>query len=188
MNMDFRNMNEGFAEGEEIFHYYYSHDERVKNAPKIVKDFYEGKSTPPKGFFKILTASPVNRMGLFSIFVFMSVIILFSHTNGKSYQKNVGGMQFSLSSFSFSDEVFVSVSYEKSLKKKIENAEAKIEIYTIDNQNAIVDFYEENVFFDDADESVIIRKKFTDYDIVKVRAVVLFNDETKTLTANVKKQ
>ena len=100
--MDFSNIDEGHAEGEENFHYYFNHEERIKRAPKIVQDFYDGKNQMPRGFFRILVASPVNRVGLFSIFALAAFIAIYSLAFSKPFRKTIAGVQLTLSSFSFS--------------------------------------------------------------------------------------
>ena len=64
--MDFSNMDEGHEDGKEALHYYFNHEERIKRAPKIVRDYYSGEGIQsPKGILKSLVAPKANRFGLF---------------------------------------------------------------------------------------------------------------------------
>ena len=53
--MDFDKIDEGYTDGEKPLHFYYNREERIKNAPKIVQDFYAGKVNQfTRNPFKIL--------------------------------------------------------------------------------------------------------------------------------------
>ena len=51
--MDFSNIDEGHIDGEPELHYFYNREERIKNAPPIVQEYYNGGLRPVRGF-KIL--------------------------------------------------------------------------------------------------------------------------------------
>ena len=85
--MDLNTIDEGHSEkrnedGE--FHYYYSREERLKNAPQSVKDFYAGKMAPKKGLFKVLFATRANKFLFMSIVVFVAVIWIFTFFSGRN--------------------------------------------------------------------------------------------------------
>ncbi|MBQ9494211.1 MAG: hypothetical protein IJR50_01060 [Treponema sp.] len=186
--MDFNAIDEGHEDGEEALHYYFNHEERIKHAPQNVQDFYNGAGPqPPKGILKSLTATKANRFGLFAIAIFCAFIYAYSLIGEKSYQKKIGGVEMTLAAFSYGDDVYVSMSAKNASAEKIPYGAVVSAIITaIDNQNAVIATYNEAHALESDD--IIIRTKFTDYDIVHVQAEVTFGKETKTLTAKVIKQ
>ena len=68
----FDKKTEGYAEGEEPLHFYYNREERIKNAPKIVQDYYAGRVNQfTRNPFKAFFANRFNRfMFVFSLFLF----------------------------------------------------------------------------------------------------------------------
>ena len=88
--MDFTNMDEGREDGKEALHYYFSHEERIKRAPKIVRDYYNGEGIQsPKGILKSLVATKANRFGLFAIAIFCAFIYVYSLIGEKPYRKTI---------------------------------------------------------------------------------------------------
>ncbi|MBP3709806.1 MAG: hypothetical protein J6I73_05320 [Treponema sp.] len=188
--MDFNAIDEGHEDGEEVLHYYFNHEERIRRAPQNVQDFYNGAGPqPPKGILKSLTATKANRFGLFAIAIFCAFIYAYSLIGEKSYQKKIGGVEMTLAAFSYGDDVYVSMSAKNTTAEKMPyGAVVSATITAIDNQNAVIATYQEDAAYTLESGDIIIRTKFTDYDIVHVQAEVTFGEETKTLAAKVVKQ
>ena len=71
--MDFSNIDEGHIDGEPELHYFYNREERIKNAPPIVQEYYNGGLRPVRGF-KILFVNKTNRLMFFMILFFVGFI------------------------------------------------------------------------------------------------------------------
>ena len=66
--MDFDKIQEGRSDDKQELHFFYNREERLKNAPQIVQDYYSGKFKPTKGFFRVMFATKGNR------FLFVSLV------------------------------------------------------------------------------------------------------------------
>ncbi|MFA6856183.1 MAG: hypothetical protein WCR31_03145 [Treponema sp.] len=190
--MDFNKIDEGHEDGSESVHYYFDNEERIKHAPKIVQDYYAGKGPRPvKGLFKNLISTPANRLGLLSIAVFAVFVFIYSFTSEKPYRKVVGGTEMTLSAFSYEDEIYVSLKAAawketKGLKKELPQGPAAVKFSAIDNQQAAAAVSENNGMY--TGQELIMRTKFSDYDIIRIKAEVRFNGEEKELSAAVEKR
>ena len=184
--MDFSNMDEGHEDGKEVLHYYFNHEERIKRAPKIVRDYYSGEGIQsPKGILKSLVATKANRFGLFAIAIFCAFIYVYSLVSEKPYRKTVGGAEATLAAFSYADEIYASLTVRNGNDKAdaIKHGTVTVRFSSIDVQKAIVGESENVQNY--TGEELSVRTKFPDYDIVAVRAEIRFRGETKTLVARV---
>ncbi len=183
--MDFSNMDEGHEDGKEALHYYFNHEERIKRAPKIVRDYYSGEGIQsPKGILKSLVATRANRFGLFGIVIFCAFIYVYSLVGEKPYRKIVGGVEATLAAFSYADEIYATLTVRQASDKENEKrGTLTVRFSSIDVQKAVVGEFEDVQSY--TGEELTVRTKFPDYDIVAVRAEVRFRGETKTLVARV---
>ena len=184
--MDFSNMDEGYEDGKEALHYYFNHEERIKRAPKIVQDYYNGEGIQsPKGILKSLVATRANRFGLFGIVIFCAFIYVYSLVGEKPYRKIVGGVEATLTSFSYADEIYASLTVcpGSDTEKAMTSGTITVRFSSIDVQKAVVGEFEDVQSY--TGEELTVRTKFPDYDIVAVRAEVRFRGETKTLSSRV---
>jgi hypothetical protein len=190
--MDFNNIDEGHEDGEEPVHYFFNHDERVKRAPKIVQDYYAGKGPRQvKGLFKNLVSTPANRLGLLSIVIFVLFVFMYSITSEKPYRKVIGGTEMTLAAFSYEDEIYVSLKAaawkkKSGIKKEQPAGIAEVKFYAVDNQHGQSAVSDKSEMY--TGRELILRTKFSDYDIITVKAEVLFNGEKKELSAVVEKR
>ena len=184
--MDFSNMDEGHEDGKETLHYYFSHEERIKKAPKIVQDYYNGEGIQvPKGILKSLVATKADRFGLFAIAVFCAFIYVYSLVSEKPYRKTLGGVEATLAAFSYADEIYASLTVRSGSDKDdgAKSGMLAVRFSSIDEQKAIVGKSEDMQNY--TGKELTVRTKFPDYDIVAVRAEIRFQGETKTLVARV---
>lgn len=189
--MDFSGIDEGHEDGEEALHYYFDHDERIKRAPKIVRDYYEGKGPRPvKGVFKNLVAGKGNRLMLVCVVVLAAFIFVWSFFSDKPNKKTFDGAKASLAAFSFEDDVYASVRLSpdggRSDGQRETSGAVSVKFFAVDDQGETVLSAEKSERFDG--EEISIRAKFPDYDIIKVSAEVVFRGETKTLSSPVDKR
>lgn len=191
----YHGIQEGYAEGEEELSFQYDREERIRNAPQIVQDFYSGKVKIEKGFFKILVANKFNRFMLFTVALF-SVVTL-----GVNFLRNptlgvCAGFECELSAFSYGDEIFAQVKIH-ALKKSLSDEKFKIDEYVSEKKEAaaIFDFFnaggevathsQKSVFLQKS--GFFLRTNVPNYDIIKVRAQVEILGERIELNANVKR-
>lgn len=187
MNFDFD--NEGYAEGEEPLHFFYNREERLKNAPQIVKDYYDGKMKPPG--IKILFTNKNYRFMLISLLIVTAFSWIYSGFSSTQNQTKINDAIFELSAFEFEEEIYVSIKVSKNSAKKSQNQNEiprnfTIEILAFDSDNAISKKEIHDLVFD-GNES-FLRTKFTDYGIIYVNAKITENEETKEITCDVLRQ
>ena len=110
--MNFKNIDEGHQDDSENIHFLYNREERLKNAPKIVQDYYAGKvfnyDTGVKGLFKSLVSTKTNRFLLISIILFLACIYLFSFLS-KNQNSTACGFPVQFESFSYNERIYVSL-------------------------------------------------------------------------------
>lgn len=213
--MDFKNIDEGHPaepeNPEDVFRFYYSREERLKNAPQSVKDFYAGKMAPKKGLFKVLVATPGNRFMLSSIVVFVAFIWIFSFFSSRN-EKRFLGTECELTAFSFEDSVYASLEFKEnpdwlsdfSDRKKTsgkpsgkssldfpeEKNPAQIPLRVLfqayDSSGIVADKSE--IFDVYSGRELFIRTKFSDYDIIKVSASVQAGTEEKDFEVRIQRR
>lgn len=178
------------AEDEEVLHFYYNREERLKNAPQSVKDYYSGKFKLNKGF-KVLVANKANRFVLIILIVCL-VFVLFTTVLTSENTARIGNIDMQLSSFAFEDEIYVSLKINASDKKSGKKSEKKLTVpvemnvvcYDADKQPSLLQKIE-GVFTGD---ELFLRTKFSDYDILYVRADVAALGESRKLFASVQRK
>ena len=161
---------------EENLVFHYSRAERLKRAPKIVRDYYSGEFKPYKGgLLKSLVATKANRL-LFVTIVFTFGIILF--------------VRYFASAFSYDDSVYASVKFNEAGKKvKSDFTEgvpvwATVTAYDKDGgavaEEKLIGKYEGNELF--------LRTTFSDYDIIRIGAVCGMGEALLSLESPVEKR
>lgn len=182
---------EGFSDGEEHLHFYYNREERLKNAPKIVQDYYAGKIFgSPKGVFRTLFATRGNRFMFTGIVVFMAFIWLYSFVFDSVFN-NIHGSKVEFTSFSYEEMIYSSFKLnavknnknKKAFDKDNFSIPLKIVFSAVDSSGGVSDEIEESIIF--CGDELFVRTKFSDYDIVKVIAVVFDGIEEKKFVSPV---
>lgn len=192
--MDFKNINEGYADGEEPLHYYYNREERIKRAPKIVQDFYAGKVNQfSKNPFKTIFKNKIYRTTFIFLLLFCGFAYFMNWRENKNALK-IGETSANLSAFSYSEEVYVSLKFEsifekskpKSSKENFVPTTISVIFNAVDSSGTVVQTSE----FSDSynGNELFIRTQFKDYDIIKVVADVTFGEEKKSFSAKVVQQ
>lgn len=209
--MDFSHIEESFDEENPTFHYYYNREERLAHAPKIVQDHYNG--TGPKihkNLFAWLVSSPFNKMLFLMLIAFSVLTFVLFRAMPDSWQKDIGKVSTTLTSFSYADKVYASLTcspkpettyvkrgFRRIKVKKIPEPEQKVDgestavpvsvtFFALDeNQNVIT---QSILFVEPFDgKEMAIRTEFTDYDIVSVRAEITAYGESATVSRKVQK-
>lgn len=177
----------------------YIRNERIKRAPKIVQDFYDGKVNQfDKGLFKVLVKKKSNR----SIFMLLIFLILVSYITGNLTNqgniKVVSGYECELQSFVYDGTCYASVKIHPIAKTKRElekiiskdkdfsGVVASAKFSAITQSEAIVEFnpdknIQENILLN----AQILRTQIDDCDIIEVVCKVKIQGEEQTLTSKV---
>lgn len=188
--MDFSGVDEGHAQGENPTHFYYNHDERIKNAPPIVQEYYAGRGPRPvKGLFRVLVANKGNRFMLGSIFILAAFLWIYTFfINRTSVRLTLPtGERVSLEekAFTYDERVFVMVGFPEAKKLLSGPAPIKLTIYLInsDGEEALKDEVSE-VY---SGAALSIKKQYNDYNIKKVNCHLLLADDIVDWTMTVTK-
>ncbi len=172
----------------------YNREERIKNAPKIVQDYYAGKLNPTKGLFKALVATKFNRFMLFTVALCFAVVLIVNAFGNRPSLSTAAGFELELSAFRYDESVYAQIKIHP-LKKSLADKNFQIDKFIKDGEKAAALFtfvdvdgqpldkiqksaeIEKNVFF--------IRTNSPDYDIIKVEASVELLGQKVDLTSGV---
>ncbi len=181
------NMDEGYPDGEKPVHFYYNREERLSNAPKIVKDYYNGTGIHiTKGLFKNLVSNKGNRLML-GIVAACTVMVLFVSLFGaKENKATVAAVPLELSAFSYSDEVYVSLKLESTDKRIKGPVPVTAELYVINNDDQTAARQTLKGVYKGSED--FLRAKFTDFDLVTAKADIKIGKEEKTLKTSIIKR
>ena len=181
----FEEVDEGHAEGEEPVVFRYNREERLKHAPQIVRDAYDGKLTPVRGF-KILWVNKSNRYILLSLIVFIAFVWIFTTvTNTKSYAK-INDIAFEITAFSFQEEVYVTLKInDKKADEKSPPVKVEAEVFFINADNQIIGKNELSMVYRDGEQT--LATKAGDYDIIRIDAIITADNKEKEVSCAVKR-
>lgn len=174
----FEDVDEGHVDNDNTLHFHYNREERLKKAPQNVRDYYEGKIKPVKGF-KVL----FNKQNKF---IFMSLILFvgfFYLHNGINKTKNfitIDDIEFELTAFSFEDEVFSTVTINTKKNKSINKPKnIKANFNFINNDNVVAQKEDFSLVYQKGEE--YFRTKIPDYDIIRVDVLIDVDGKQKEL-------
>lgn len=171
-----------FSEEDLVF--YYDRDERIKNAPKSVQDYYYGNMKPMKpGLFKALVSTKGNRVVFFVLIVCFAVVLAEGVFNKKN-EMTFDGVPLTLSAFSFDETVYVSLAF-KEIEERPCDKFFSCEISFLDAQKNPVETKKLNHHYDGSPS--FLRTTFTDYDIMYVTCNITRSDESAVLEVSVKR-
>ncbi len=189
--MDFGKINEGHADGEEPLHFYYNREERLKNAPKIVQDFYAGKVNQfTRNPFKILLKNPLNRTMVIFLLLFCGFAYFMSYQANKN-KSRIGETYGSLTAFSYTEEVYVTFKAEGISEKNKKSGEfipvpVTAVFDAVDSSGTVVQRTEVSDSY--SGQELFLRTQFKDYDIINVVAEVTLGQEKKSFSTNIVKR
>ena len=181
----FEEADEGHAEGEEKLVFRYNREERLKNAPQIVRDAYEGKLKPVRGI-KVLWVNKSNRFILLSLVVFIGFAWVFTAMNNTRSYTKINGYSFDVSAFAFQEEIYSSIKIKKlnsSEKKPPLKVDAEFFFVNVDNQ--VVEKKELSLISQKDEDS--LATKMTDYDIIRVDVILTVDGTEKEISSAVKR-
>lgn len=179
------------------------HEERIRNAPKIVRDYYNGTGIKfTKGFFKVLVATKSNRIIFMVMLMCAAIVLIKANLSGTDNIKVINNYECELTSFSYDDVVFASVKvhplakYRKELEKKAskdtgsENAEP-FEVFiefTGETGDGSTVVFENTCSGQIYDKVVFFRTSTADCDIITVSCTVTIDSQKANLSVKVKRK
>ena len=168
------------------YHFFYNHDERIKNAPQIVKDYYAGKMKPLRGF-QALYKNKANLYILLALVFFVGVAVIYTGFNRSRNYAKINGIDCELSAFCYEDEIYSSCKFSLNPKsKRTDNAQIQIKYQAINADNQVA-WESDNDFATFSGKEFFLRTKLMDYDIIRMDAVVSVDGEEKELSTPVKR-
>lgn len=187
--MDLSQIDEGHEDNpEEQMVFHYNREERLKKAPQIVKDYYDGNLTAFKpGLFRALVATKANRFMLLTLVICFAVVI-FLGIFDKRNEGSINGIPLSLTAFSFEENVYVSIECGEPEKKWINNGPESViaSVEFLDADKMIVEKTDVSDIY--RGKKVFLRTTYHDYDIFFVKADVKISGQEKTLNCSVTKR
>lgn len=162
----------------------YNRENRLKNAPDSVKDFYNGNmKLPPKGLFKVLFYTKTSRTMLVVLFFVVGVMMFISMFSNKTNIGKISNIKIELRGILLEDSIYTSVHFPQ-IDDKTPNS-VEILFSAIDSNDTIIN--EEEIYAIYSGDDSYFRTFFNDYDIITVKATIKYNNETIELKDSIKK-
>ncbi len=181
----FENVDEGHAEGEEKVVFRYNREERLKSAPQIVRDYYDGKLKPVRGF-KVLWVNKSNRYILLALIIFVGFVWVYTAINNTRSSTTIGNIVFEQTSFGFQEEIYVNIKIkDKKADEKSSPVKISAEVFFINVDNQVADKKELSLIYQSGEQS--LTTKTTDYDIIRVDTIITAGDKEKELSSAIKR-
>ena len=174
--MDFSQIPEGHEDGEEPLIFHYDKAERVRNAPQIVKDYYDGKLIQKRpGLFKALVATRSNRLIFIALMVCFALVVFNMFFGPKPNVETRKGVPMTLAAFSYDGSVLVSLEFDDVWKIFAGKYSGGIPVFAkfeaVDVDNQVVGVLEDAGLYEE--RQLFLRARFTDFDIASVNAEVV---------------
>lgn len=181
----FENVDEGHAEGEEKLVFRYNREERLKAAPQIVRDYYDGKMQPVRGF-KVLWVNKSNRYILLSLVLFIGFVWVYTAINNTRSTGKINNTLFTQTSFAFQEEIYVNIKVQnKKADEKSPPVKVEAELFFINNDNQVIEKKELSLIYSNGEKS--LTTKVTDYDIIRVDTIITAEGKEKELSSAIKR-
>ena len=194
--MDFSQIPEGHEDGREEPVFYYSREERLKRAPQIVRDYYDGKIKPYRpGLFRALVSTRANRFIFFALVVCLALVVFNIFFGPRENAETYRGIPMTLAASSFDGRVYVSLRVADAQKKFEgeygEGIPLSVKFSPLDAENENIVLSEERLLFD-ADsyrgKEIFFRTVLDDFDIASVAAEIDVLGQTVTLRSKVERR
>ncbi|WP_027727273.1 hypothetical protein [Treponema sp. C6A8] len=169
------------------YHFFYNHEERIKNAPQIVKDYYAGKMKPLRGF-QALYKNKANLYILLALVFFVGVAWIYTGFNRSRNYAKIQGIDCQLTAFSYDDTIYASCKFSPNPRsKRNEPAQIQVKYQAINADKQLAWESEKDYGSLEAGGELFLRTKLMDYDIIRVDALVSVDGEEKELSTPVKR-
>ena len=168
--------------------FYYNREERLKKAPRIVQDYYNGDFKVQKGMRAVFIKNKSNRFLLITLFTLTAFAVALGFVDKSQRKGKIGDYKIELTSFSFEDEVYTTLKAAYNSKKnngKKEPVVLNVEFRAVNIDNQTVDKKTEERLLENDEE--IFRTRITDFDIYEMHVFVSDGKNDTELYTKVKK-
>ena len=168
--------------------FYYNREERLKKAPRIVQDYYNGDFKVQKGMRAVFIKNKSNRFLLITLFTLTAFAVALGFVDKSQRKGKIGDYKIELTSFSFEDEVYTTLKAAYNSKKNNGNKEPvglNVEFRAVNIDNQTVDKKTEERLLENDEE--IFRTRITDFDIYEMHVFVSDGKNDTELYTKVKK-
>ncbi|MDR1785290.1 MAG: hypothetical protein LBR23_02320 [Spirochaetaceae bacterium] len=172
---------DGWEDGEEPLTFYYNRERRIANAPQNVRDYYSGQGAMPRGFFKVLVATPGKRVLFFSILALCALIVFLTYSVPSASRGEVADIPAELSAFSFEETLYISLRLGPSKNAEPRTVRAEISVFNADGEVFDRQVMEKKYL----GEEEFFRTKTGDYDIIRVEAVLSCGGQERSLKSSI---
>ncbi|MBQ0040372.1 MAG: hypothetical protein KBS64_08100 [Treponema sp.] len=165
-----------------VFHHERGSFRRLENSH--TRDFATGRIKTSPGFFKALVATRGNKLVFITMLMVLGVVVFLGFFK-RDESDVIGGINCSLSAFSFDGQVYVTCEFSSTDRKKDDlPVDFDILYECINSDNAVADKKNESVTYVPS-EKMLNHVIFTDYDLKSVKARVRYKDQEKVLSARI---
>lgn len=180
----FDDVKESYKENDESLHFFYNREERIAKAPQIVQDYYNGHLKPVKGIRVLFTRQ--NRYIFLSLLFFVAALWIYTGFNKSRNYAKINEIDCEIQAFSFEEQIFVSISCKRNVKSKSESIEKiDAEIFLVDADNQVSKKEVLSAVY--SKDEIFLRSKYSDYEIIRVDAMVSVGNETKEISTKVQR-
>lgn len=164
--------------------FYYNREERLKNAPKRVRQAYDGTfPSPPKGIFEALVHTKSSKMMLIVMLITLGFTVFTIFLNGGTSlsKSNVSDVRMELKTFSFDGKLYATVDFFQN--QNVSDIYIDVIFYAKDEKNNIIKTESVTQKYDG--KKCQSGAVFEADGISAVDASVKINDEQKILSVSV---
>lgn len=169
------------VEGEQKLHFYYNREERIAKAPANVQEYYRGGMRPVKGVKVLFTKQ--NRWIFLSLIIFCAFVLIYNSMNKSRNYALINTLDCEIQAFSYEEEIYVNLKIKKNVKYSDTKAipqRVEVQFFLIDPNNQVGEKKTEVMIYESGEQT--IRGKFTDFDIIRVDAIVNVEGEEKEIS------
>ncbi|WP_308693332.1 hypothetical protein [uncultured Treponema sp.] len=172
-----------YDENDLVFHYKRGSFRRHEQA--IYRDLATGKNAPKKGLIKVLFSTKGNKIVFFTMVMCIVLFFVLGIINGGADKNSIAGMTAKLSAFSFDEKVYASVEFSNF--EKIENVDSvplKVQFDCLNAEGAVADKFE-TLFSFTLKSPKPVYAVFNDYDLVSVKCLLIYENESAVLECKI---
>lgn len=164
--------------------FHYNRDERLKHAPKMVRDYYSGDyKMPPKGLFKMLVYTKSSRIMLFVLIACLLLALFIGLMSPNAAESSFANIHMKMTAFAFQDSIYTQVILKPEEDATDNTYDVDIDFNFYDVDGALVETVKKTDIY--KGNELAIGTTSSDYDILKVEAVVTIDNEQSVLKASV---
>jgi hypothetical protein len=173
-------------DGKENLTFHYSREERLIDAPLIVKKAYSGElPQPPRGFFKALVHTKGSRFMLIALAFTLVITTVIIMTGPQDHIVSLSGIKFTMTAFSFNESIYISLKTEGS-SEAAEGELIHLSFSFKDKDGIEVQKQEFSQAY--SKKSDFIRTTVTDYDILSVQCTLTVGTQSETIVCKVEEK